>query len=693
MKRTVLAALAAFALIGAAGAQSTSPSASPWTILAAPSVAVPLMAGDGSSSLAFTTSWGGSLDAECALPGTLPLSLRLGAGYSIASLSPMDGVSVPGNLSEAVFLGGLGLGRRVSTAVSTQVFLDGGLAYGSLSTGANSAYAAARAGAELRLSFGSGLFAQVEADALYRAGLYGGLGATIGLGYRLPESAAPSAPARIQLLQLQTMTISSVFPVLRSYYDLHPVGTVRIANTGKEAARDVRVGFLIKQYMDAPKDCGEISVIEPGKSVELPLYALFNDSILDVTEPTKVIGEVSVRYDGGGSLDRTGTVLVYDRNALTWDDNRKAAAFVSNKDPWVLDLTGNIMAAVRDARNPGLPRNLQTAVAVHEGLRIYGIGYMLSTTRPFEQAVFDPQVVDTLKFPRQTLTFRAGDCADLSVLYASCLEAAGVPTAFVTVPGHIFIAVDLGIGQEEAMRRGMSPGDLIVRDGRVWLPIETTMRDAGFLDVWKTAAGEWRDASAKGSAAFYPVHEAWKTFPPMGLPADGTTVASPPHDTVRKAFGSDLGTVVDAQLGARLAALGPAPAASPAAAKYLNDRGVLYGSYGRLSDAEREFVKAAAAGSSPAVVNLGNVALLRSDPAAALGYYQKVEARYSGDERFLVNLAKAASALGRTDLVERSLAAVRKLDPRAADQYAALAEAGPTGTRAAEINAAQPSWF
>lgn len=681
------------AVVGELAAQESDRNSSTWSLLAAPSVSIPMIAADGSSSLAFATAWGGNVNGEYVLPAALPLSLRLGTAYTTGGLSPLQGVSVPGTLSEVLVLGGLGLNRRLGSALSAQVFVDGGIAYGGLSTGDSAVYAAARAGAELRLDISSRLFAQLEADALYRAGLYGGLGATVGLGYRLPQASASTMPARLQLLELSSISMSSVFPVLRSYYDQHSMGTVRITNKGKEAAHNVRVGFLIRQYMDAPKDCAEVPVIEPGKSVEVPLYALFNDHILNVTEPTKVLGEVTVRYDGGAPLDRTGTVLVYDRNALTWDDNRKAAAFVSNKDPWVLDLTGNIIAAVRDARNSGLSRNLQTAVAIHEGLRVYGIGYMLSTTRPFEQAVFNPQVVDTLKFPRQTLTFRAGDCADLSVLYASCLEAAGVTTAFVTVPGHIFIAIDLGISRGEAMRRNMNQADLIVRGDTVWLPIETTMRDASFLEVWKRAASEWRSASSSGSADFYPIHDAWTVYSPMGLPAEGTAVASSSHEQVTKAFKADQDAVVDAELGARLSALGDPGAAGHDGAKRLNDRGVLYARYERLAEAARDFQKAADAGSTSAVVNLGNIALLRSDPAAALAYYQRVEARYAGDKYFLVNLAKAAAALGKTDIAARSIAAVRKLDPAVADQYAPLATAGTSGTRAAQIDDDQPTWF
>jgi transglutaminase-like putative cysteine protease len=35
--------------------------------------------------------------------------------------------------------------------------------------------------------------------------------------------------------------------------------------------------------------------------------------------------------------------------------------------------------------------------------------------------------------------YRAGDCDDLSILYCSLLEAIGIRTAFVTIPGHIFM--------------------------------------------------------------------------------------------------------------------------------------------------------------------------------------------------------------------------------------------------------------
>jgi tetratricopeptide (TPR) repeat protein len=691
MNRLPAIALALLAPACILPAQPTRP-ASPWSLTVAPAVSVPLLAADGSGSTPFAAAWGGSLMAGYAPKASFPLSLRLGAGFSIAGLRSYEGVSVPGSLSEIGLLGGAGFDRDLAKGLSLRAFLDAGLAYGSLS-GTNSAYAAAQAGLGLGYRISPSLAARLDLAALYKAGLYGGLGASLGLSYCLPERARAGLPAKPRLLELGAASMKSVFPVMRSYYDQSPIGSARISNSSGEPVTDIRVSFVIKQYMDGPKECATIARLEPGAAVEVPLYALFNDRILDVTEATKATGEVSVEYGAGLSQSRTATVLVNDRNALTWSDDRKAAAFVSSKDPWVLDLTGNFMAAVKGLRNPELPKSLQTAIAIHEGLRAYGIGYMLSTTRPFEQEVLNPEAVDSLKFPRQTLTFRAGDCADLSVLYASCLEAAGVETAFITIPGHIFLAMDLGIAPDESRARAMDRRNLIVRGDRVWLPIETTMRDSGFVEIWQKGADEWRSAGDKQVAAFYPMHEAWRTYPPMGLPADGSSVARPSSDKVAAAFSSEIAKAVDAELGARLAAMGQLPASGAAASSALNDRGVLYGKYGRYDEALRDFQAAAKAGSASALVNLGNISMLRSDPAGAYAFYQAAEKRLTGSAGLYVNLAKAAAAIGDGEAAGEALEKARAIDPKVADRFARLAQAGSAGTRAAEMDEGGLVWF
>lgn len=426
--------------------------------------------------------------------------------------------------------------------------------------------------------------------------------------------------------------------------------------------------------MDAPKDCFLVERLDPGSSVQVPLFALFNDSILGITEATKVSGQVIVEC-GGIEESRSTTVLVNDRSALTWSDDRMAAAFVSSKDPWVLDLTGNIMASVMSERNPELAGNFQTAMAIHEGLKAYGISYMLSPNRPFAQDVVDTAAVDSLKFPRQTLGFRAGDCADLSVLYASCFEAAGIETAFVTVPAHIFMAADLGLTPSQAAARGMNLNDFIVRGDKVWIPIETTMRRAGFGDAWRKASAQWRDASEADLAAVYPIHEAWALYSPVGLPADGSTIVLPPSADVIRSFKTELTAAVNAELAARLALLGPAPARGPSFARGTNARGVLYAKYGLYQEALRLFGESAQAGSVSALVNLGNISMLQSDAEAAYGYYRQAAKELPRNARLQANLAKAAASLGKSDESAAALDELRKLDPELADQYTRIAAA------------------
>ncbi len=657
------------------------------SVTAAAGGTVPVSSGDFGPNESLAPAFGAALALEYALPAGSPLTLRLAAGYSAGGLLPVEGVAVPGSLSELSVLAGVGAGFSLFPALTLRGFADGGMALGRLDGGEGIPYAAARAGAGLDLRIGAGIFARLDATWTYMAGLYGGLGTSLGIRYALP--AAGSGGAR--LLEVASTEIRNIFPIFRSYYDENAVGKVRIVNTGRKAATDIKVSFLVRQYMDAPKECAVIERLAPGKSLDVELYGLFNDGILGITEATKVSAEIIVEYGSGVEQTRTVSVLVYDRNALTWLDDRHAAAFVSGKDPWVLDLSGTIAAAVKDSRSPELPANLQAGIAVHEGLRAYGIGYALSPNRPFATGASDAAAVDSLKFPRQTLGSRAGDCADLSVLYASLFEAAGIQTAFVTVPGHIFMAFDSGLSREEAAARCMDECELIVAEGKVWIPVETTLRSAGFLDAWRSAASQWREAGARGLAGFHPVHEAWKTFPPVGLPADGSALSPPSAVAVKACFEAELAKLTALELKARLERLGPKPESGAAA--FLNERGVLYARYGNYGEAERDLKAAAAEQYLPAAINLGNIAFLRSDYKGAYERYIQASRLNPDDARILVSAARAAAAMGRTDEVVTLLGRVRALNPALAERHSSLAEASQAGTRASKAGKEETIWY
>jgi len=533
---------------------------------------------------------------------------------------------------------------------------------------------------------------RLDAFYTYFFQLYGSLGLSLGVAFTTAPQQGTSVirpPERPRFLELSDVHLGSVFPIFHAFYDDHPVGSVVVRNTGARPLTDVKIRFIIKQYMDGPKESATIAELKPGETREVPLYALFRSTILEVTEPTKVTAEVDAAYkesDGSQSqVATTAALRVYDRNAMTWDDDRKAAAFVSAKDPWVLDLSNNVTAMVRDLRNPGVVKNIQTAIAFHDALRIYGLAYSPSPSTPYSYTSTHPETVDFLKFPRQTLTYRAGDCSDFSILYASFFESVGIESAFITVPGHIFMAINLELSEEEAMANLAEWADLIFIDGKSWLPIETTMRDKGLLDAWREGAREWRQGVADKTSAFYPIHEAWKVYPPVGLAADTTSAQIPAQDLVRLAFGAELSTLVDGEINSRVAALNAA-ISGEATPKALNSRGVVYARYGRLELAEKDFLAALHAKGDYvfALFNLGNLAMLKSDAQTAYEYYGRAARAAPDNSRVFLELAGAAIALGKRDEAEADYARAKELDPQLVAQYRVPGQEPQAGTRAAE---------
>ena len=168
-------------------------------------------------------------------------------------------------------------------------------------------------------------------------------------------------------------------------------------------------------------------------------------------------------------------------------------------------------------RHESINENLQAAIALHEALDLYGLNYVPNPITPYSESSKEKNVVDFLQFPRETLRYKAGDCSDISILYSALLQAVGIDTAFITIPGHIFIAVNTGISPEEAESALIPSSEYVAYQGKVWLPVEITLRHQGFLKAWELGAKEWNENNPIGQAGFYPVQEAWKVYKPVGL--------------------------------------------------------------------------------------------------------------------------------------------------------------------------------
>ena len=117
-------------------------------------------------------------------------------------------------------------------------------------------------------------------------------------------------------IEIPEIRFDPVFPVFYKHYDDHPVGLATVLNNEKGAIENVQISFFVNQYMDGPKECDTVEEVKKGETVEVPLYALFRDNVLGITEGTKVTANVLVNYEYGKrelTFETTETIRMYDR--------------------------------------------------------------------------------------------------------------------------------------------------------------------------------------------------------------------------------------------------------------------------------------------------------------------------------------------------------------------------------------------
>jgi len=511
-----------------------------------------------------------------------------------------------------------------------------------------------------------------------------------GLGGALYQGLGFGASARYSLLQASPVRIreikfNDVFPVFLKYYDTHSIGQVVFENSGTAPIRDMEVTFFVDKYMDNPTQCPAPPILNGGQKATIDLLALFSEKVLSITESTVVSGKVAVSYTQGGkrlSVERSGSLHVQDRNAITWDDDRKVAAFVLYKDPAVLEIAKTLARIVKEAP-PSIDGNLSTAMTLHEALRKYGMSYVVDPTSSYAVQSKSKVTVDYIQYPRSSLQYKAGDCDDLSVLYASILQGVGIDTAFITVPGHIYMAFSLKMGAEKARKLFSNPSNLIIRGDKVWVPLEITMTTRDFLEAWDKGASEWRENAAE--AHLTTVAEAWDVFEPVGYFEDTRPVSFVPENTIKTLFQNALTVFVHRELEAQKARLDKAAEGTSDKASSLNSLAVICAQYGQNDSAKQYLAQALQKGDFfPALVNYGNILYLEGNFAGALSYYQRAQKLKPDDAMTTLHLAQAYSRMGNDGEAEARFRRLASLDPALAARHSELSAPAAGQGKAAE---------
>lgn len=509
--------------------------------------------------------------------------------------------------------------------------------------------------------------------------VYQTVGLSLGIGYNFKPGTKGAE------LHYNT-DMFEIYPLYYTWYDENPLGSVSIVNNASEKIKNVRTSFFVPQYMEQPKYSTQIiETMKKGDSETIDLLGLFTNNIFEINEGLKVAAEVMVEYEYYGkeySESIPLTVHINNKNAMTWDDDRKAACFVTANNPLVYSYSRSLSGKIRGDAISSLDKNFQIGMGLYEALSLYGIGYVVDPSSAYAELSENTDVVDYIQFPQQTLISQAGDCDDLSVLYASMLEASGIPSAFITIPGHIYVAFQLGIDETQAKRKFPSSDNLLFIDKQAWLPVEVTLVDEGFFYSWQIGARQIRDNNDE--YGFYPVREAWQTYPAAEFESSGIAYLPNPSDVMTQQKKA-LNRFLLQEINEQVLAINKEIEESGKSHILYNKMGVTYARYGFMDEAKEWFEKVIREKDFyPSLINLGNIHYLQKNAGDASMYYARALEVKPDSEKALVGLAMVSSELEDYETANSALATLASVNPAAAQDIAHLGTSGTARASSAQ---------
>jgi len=207
------------------------------------------------------------------------------------------------------------------------------------------------------------------------------------------------------------------------------LGTITLENTGNDDAKNTKIiiSSLNNYFSDKTINAGLVS--KSGQTNE-EVSLSFSDSILDITSEQKIPLSVKIeyynsankKYESSESFD----LEVLGRNYFSWSYPEMVSSWVTPSQPTIREFASKSTGGL--ATYSSSTKQLMAARWLFENMRAYGVKY---TTDAHVSG-------DYVQFPIETLKNKGGDCEDNAILFASLLEAVGIESFVVLVPGHAY---------------------------------------------------------------------------------------------------------------------------------------------------------------------------------------------------------------------------------------------------------------
>lgn len=480
---------------------------------------------------------------------------------------------------------------------------------------------------------------------------------------------ATTLPFNKAPLEIEVLKLRDVFSNTYKLYEEDGVGRIKLTNNTDKPMDSVKVSFVLKNVMDFPTET-RIEQILPGKSEEITLKAVFNNTILTISEDSSVQALIEASYYENGAqvvYGKNSTVKVYDKHRLTWDERGRYAAFITPKDPPLMNFVRSVATQFQDAKDEA-----QLAAVVFGAMGVAGLTYLPDPANPYQVSSGKTDVVDYIQYPRETLRRKSGDCDDLVAIYSAALESLGIYTLVVEVPGHMFMMFSTNI---DADADGYTNNDLyVIHKGKLWIPVETTVVGSSFVKAWELGAANYYKWNNKG-LTLLDVHESWATFKPATLPESTQAPMEISAKQIEEKYPGDLVSVLKVSSQTKIRRYLQAIEKNSADMNAHLQVAIVLARLGDRNEAMKYFDKIVAAEpkNAAALNNRGNIYMIEGDYAAAQKNYLAATQSNPDDAEIWVNLAKSYKVMNDMKKAKDSFVKAQKLDASIKNKYKALA--------------------
>lgn len=479
-------------------------------------------------------------------------------------------------------------------------------------------------------------------------------------------------------LTVADLRISEVYPSLyRNYADPQrlPIGELIIANNTDGIITPDEITLTIKGLMDNPLRIDAPNLLG-FSNTPIPIGAVLPESILENTESRTLQLSIKINYTHNGQkkkTERTEAFTLHARNAIHWEDKRRLASFVAPGVDALMAFNAGIDAGLINSREGVLNDALVQALRIYTALEEMQMKYAPDPAYNYSVLSSGTGALDLVQFPAETLIRRQGDCDDFVVLMAGLLENAGVQTAYIDVPGHVFLAINTLLKPHELSAAGISARDVIVDAGEVWVPFETTLiGEADFIGAWKSGIDRYNIELSRG---VYPelvsMADARKTYAPASYVPKTFIADRPVTAAMTERYANGL-TALRSRLSIEATlAVESRYQREPGNIYIKNQYAILLARGGELERAEGVLLEALelSPGSPFVLNNLGNVAQLKGDYDAAINYYLEAFENQAYDAEICLNLYACFLKAGDRLKANAWLTKAIQIDPTIKSKY------------------------